>query len=100
MKAKKGQENDVSIHKAVYSNYARDLVIKRPAADVTVFLSTTKERRKKEMNQQHLICLDSVYNSKSTRQRIIKRCYIPHIPNIKERGQAKERRDIPKAIIL
>jgi hypothetical protein len=48
MKAKKGQENDVSIHKAVYSNYARDLVIKRPAADVTVFLSTTKERKEKE----------------------------------------------------
>jgi hypothetical protein len=44
----KGQENDVSIHKAVYSNYARDLVIKRPAADVTVFLSTTKERKEKE----------------------------------------------------
>ena len=80
----KGQENDISIHKAVYSNYARDLVIKRPAADVTVFLSTTKERRKeRERINNTYICLDSAYNSKSTRQRIIKRCYIPHIPNIK-----------------
>ena len=43
----------------------------------------TKEGRKKR--KQHL-CLDKAYNSKSVKQEIIKRGYVPHIRYKRKRG--------------
>ncbi len=56
-------------------------VVKRP---VVVSLSTIKERKRGQ--QQHL-CLDRAYSSKSIRQMIIKRGYVPHMPYKRKRGQ-------------
>jgi hypothetical protein len=57
-------------------------VVKRP------ILSSFTKGRRKQQQQQHL-CLDRAYNSKFTKQEIIKRCYVPHIPYKRKRGQKK-----------
>lgn len=56
-------------------------VIRRPASTV----STAKNRTIK----QHL-CLDKAYYSRTVKQEIIKRGYVPHIPYKRKRGQKKE----------
>ena len=62
-----------------------NVIIKRPT-----LLSTTKGRRKQ---YQHL-CLDKAYNSKSVKQQIIKRGYIPHIPFKRKRGGQKKQKEM------
>ncbi|MER5175185.1 MAG: IS5 family transposase [Candidatus Nitrosocosmicus sp.] len=47
----------------------------------------TKDGRKRK--QQHL-CLDKAYNSKSVKQEIIKRGYVPHLPHKRNRGEVKK----------
>jgi|SRR6476659_7008444 len=66
----------------VVTDVIDNTVIKRP----TAFLSTTKERRRK---QCHHLCLDRTYNSKFIEKEIIKSGYVPHIP-YKRRGQNKD----------
>ncbi len=46
-----------------------------------------KSPRKRKL--QHL-CLDKAYNSKTVKQAIIKRGYVPHIPYKRNRGQKIE----------
>ena len=60
-----------------------NVIIKRP-----ILLSTTKGRRGRRKQYQHL-CLDKAYDSKSVKQQIIKRGYIPHIPYKRKRGQTE-----------
>ncbi len=54
--------------------------IKRP-----VSLSKTKNGRDRK---QHL-CLDKAYNSKTAKQEIIRRGYVPHLPYKRKRGEVK-----------
>src|SRR4051794_3360651 len=49
-------------------------------------LDKPKERRQKK----HNLCLDKAYQSKSLKQEIINRGYVPHIPYKRKRGQKKE----------
>ena len=58
-------------------------VIKRPTSIVI-------QLQKTETTKQHL-CLDKAYNSKSVKQEIIKRGYVPHMPYKRKRGEAIER---------
>ncbi len=70
------------------------VVIKRPT--MPPFLSTSKERRGK--NQHQHLCLDRGYSSRSVKQEITKRGYVPHIPYKRKRGQRKRhyaKRDVP-----
>jgi transposase len=53
-------------------------VIKRPTSTV----STTKNK----IIKQHL-CPDKAYNSRTVKQEIIKRGYVPHIPYKRKRGE-------------
>ena len=55
------------------------VVIKQPMP----FLSIIKRKRK---HYQHL-CLDRAYCSKTVRQQVIKRGYIPNIPYKRKRGK-------------
>ena len=48
-----------------------------------------KKTRRKYPQQQHL-CLDRAYSSKTVRQQIIKRGYVPHIPYKRKRGQMRK----------
>ena len=68
-------------------------VIKR-----TTLSSCPKERRRKK---QHLhLCLDRAYISKSVKQEIINRGYVPHMPYKRKRGQAKEKYTYKSNILL
>ncbi len=66
--------------------------------DNTVIKRTTLSSRSKgggrriiiRRKQYHHLCLDEAYNSKSVKQEIIKRDYIPHISYKRKRGQKKE----------
>ena len=60
------------------------LSIKQLSNDL--LLSLIYNKRNKEKAVQHL-CLDRAYNSKSIKQMIIKRGYVPHIPYKRKRGQ-------------
>src|SRR5690242_18326005 len=48
-------------------------------------LDKPKEKRQK----RHNLCLDRAYQSKSIKQEIIKRGYVPHISYKRKRGQIK-----------
>ncbi len=60
-------------------------VIKR-----TTLSSRSKGRRRRRRKQYQHLCLDRAYNSKSVKQEIIKRGYIPHIPYKRKRGQKND----------
>ena len=53
-------------------------VIRRPTSTI----SATKNK----IIKQHL-CLDKAYNSRTVKQEIIKRGYVPHIPYKRKRGE-------------
>jgi putative transposase len=63
-------------------------VLNRPSES-----SFTKKR--KRMMYYHL-CLDRAYSSKSIKNEIIKRGYVPHIPYKRKRGQVKEAKTYQK----
>ena len=66
------------------TNVIDNSIIKQPP-----FVSDKpKEGMRRQWKYQHL-CLDKAYSSKTTRQQIIKRGYVPHIPNKRKRGQSK-----------
>src|SRR4051812_9138647 len=69
--------HDVKAVKAVVYN----AVITRPTPTVS--------SAKNKITKQHL-CLDKAYNSKTAKQEIIKRGYVPHIPYKRKRGQKKD----------
>ena len=50
---------------------------------------STKCNSSRKRKLQHL-CLDKAYNSKTVKQAIIKRGYVPHIPYKRNRGQKIE----------
>jgi putative transposase len=54
-----------------------------------------KKTRRQNCQQQHL-CLDSAYSSKSTKNEIINRGYVPHIPYKRKRGQIKKEKTYKK----
>ena len=60
-------------------------VVKRP--------SQPKSHDKKR-NKHHHLCLDKAYDSKSVKQEIIKRGYVPHIVYKRKRGKSREGRNI------
>ena len=60
-----------------------NVVVKRPNLS-----SFKKERRGRRKQYQHL-CFDRAYNSKSVKQAIIKRGFVPHIPHKRKRGEKK-----------
>jgi hypothetical protein len=66
--------------KAITDVIDNAVVIKQPMS----FPSAIRRRRK---HHQHL-CHDRAYSSKTVRQQIIKRGYVPHMPH-KRRGQNK-----------
>src|SRR6478735_2863260 len=68
--------HDIKAVTAVIDNV---VVIKQPMP----FLSIIKRKRK---HYQHL-CLDRAYCSKTVRQQVIKRGYVPHIPYKRKRGK-------------
>ena len=69
------------------TNVIDNTLIRKPTS-----LYISKERKRKQQQQQHL-CLDRAYNSKSTEQEIIKRGYVPHIPYKRKRGEKKAEKD-------
>ena len=50
--------------------------------------SSTKRNLSRKRKLQHL-CLDKAYNSKTVKQEIISRGYVPHIPCKRKRGEVK-----------
>ena len=62
-----------------------DAVINRPFESS---FSKKKTMSQNHKQQQHL-CLDRDYNSKSTKNELINRGYVPHIPYKRKRGQIK-----------
>jgi hypothetical protein len=50
--------------------------------------SSTKRDISRKRKLQHL-CLDRAYNSKATKQEIIKRGYLPRLPYKRKRGEVK-----------
>lgn len=60
-----------------------NMVIKRSSS------SSAKCNSSRKRKVQHL-CLDKAYSSKTVRQAIIKRGYVPHIPYKRNRGQKIE----------
>jgi transposase len=60
-----------------------NMVIKRSSS------SSAKCNSSRKRKVQHL-CLDKAYNSKTVKQAIIKRGYVPHIPYKRNRGQKIE----------
>ena len=69
--------------KLVTEMYVDNAVIKRHISS-----PKTKDGRKRR-KKQHL-CLDKAYNSKSVKQEIIKRGYVPHLPHKRKRGEVKK----------
>ncbi len=65
-----------------------DVIDNAVAKGPVAFLSTTKGRRRRRQHQH--LCLDRAYNSKTAKQAMIKRGYVPHIPYKRKRGQKKE----------
>ena len=66
------------------TNVIDNSIIKR-----TFVSNKPKEGIRRLWKYQHL-CLDRAYSSKTVRQQIIKRGYVPHIPYKRKRGQKKE----------
>jgi transposase len=50
--------------------------------------SSTKRNLSRKRKLQHL-CLDKAYNSKTVKQEIISRGYVPHLPYKRKRGEVK-----------
>jgi putative transposase len=50
--------------------------------------SLTKRDLSRKRKLQHL-CLDKAYNSKTVKQEIVKRGYVPHLPYKRKRGEVK-----------
>ncbi len=88
-------ENGIPLSSIITSANIHDIKIIIDVIDNSVIkrrpsiTSFTKNKARKQY-QQHL-CLDRAYHSKSVRQQIIKRGYIPHIPYKRKRGQKKEK---------
>ncbi|MER5174876.1 MAG: transposase [Candidatus Nitrosocosmicus sp.] len=64
-----------------------NVIVKRPTSS-----SVTKERRTKRKRRKHTqqyLCLDRAHSSKSVKQQIIKRGYVPQIPYKRKRGEKK-----------
>ena len=59
------------------------VIIKRSSSP-----SLTKRDLSRKRKLQHL-CLDKAYNSKTVKQEIISRGYVPHLPYKKKRGMVK-----------
>ena len=51
---------------------------------------TKKKTRRQQHSQQEHLCLDIAYSSKTIRQQIIKRGYVPHIPYKRKRCRQKK----------
>jgi hypothetical protein len=51
------------------------------------FVSSKSKKGIRQRRKYHHLCLDRAYNSKSIKQEIIKRGYVPHIPYKRKRGQ-------------
>ena len=71
-----------SVHdiKAV-TNVIDNSVIKQP------FVSNKPKEGIRRLWKYQNLCLDRAYSSKTVRQQIIKRGYVPHIPYKRKRGQ-------------
>jgi len=64
-----------------------DVIDNAVAKGPVAFLSTTKVRRKRRQHQN--LCLDRAYSSKSAKQVITKRGYVPHKPYKRNRPKEK-----------
>ncbi|MER5174582.1 MAG: IS5 family transposase [Candidatus Nitrosocosmicus sp.] len=62
------------------TNVIDNTVVKRPS-------SCSPKSYNKKRNKHHHLCLDKAYNSKSVKQEIIKRGYVPHIIYKRRRGE-------------
>ncbi len=60
-------------------------IIKRSSSSTS---SLTKRNLSRKRKLQHL-CLDKAYNSKTAKQEIISRGYVPHLPYKRKRGEVK-----------
>jgi putative transposase len=63
-----------------------DVVVKRSSSSSSPSMKCSSSRKRK---LQHL-CLDKAYSSKTVKQAIVKRGYVPHIPYKRNRGQKIE----------
>ncbi len=86
--------NGIPISVVITSASTHDIKAVTEVIDNTVIKRTTlsprsKGRRRRRKQYQHL-CLDRAYNSKSIKQEIIKRGYIPHIPYKRKRCQKND----------
>ncbi len=62
------------------TNVINNTVVKRPSS------SCPPKSYNRKRNKHHHLCLDKAYNSKSVKQEIIKREYVPHIIYKRKRG--------------
>ena len=61
------------------------MIIKRSSSSPS---SSTKRTLSRKRKLQHL-CLDKAYNSKTVKQEILSRGYVPHLPYKRKRGMVK-----------
>ena len=69
----------------VVTNVIDNSIIKQPFVS-----SKPKEGISRRRWKYNHLCLDRAYSSKTIRQQIIKRGYVPHIPYKRKRGQKKK----------
>lgn len=65
-----------------------DMIVKRSSSSSSTSSSSTKRSTSRKRKLQHL-CLDKAYNSKTAKQEIISRGYVPHLPHKRKRGEVK-----------
>ena len=82
-------KNGIPLSVVISSASTHDIKLVTDVIDNVVFKRSspsTKCNSSRKRRLQHL-CLDKAYNSKTVKQAIIKRGYVPHIPYKRNRGQ-------------
>ena len=87
-------KNGIPLSAVISSASTHDIKLVTNVIDNSIIKRTFVSNKPKEgirrlWKYQHL-CLDRAYNSKTIRQQIIKRGYVPHIPYKRKRGQSNK----------
>jgi transposase len=80
-------KNGIPLSVVISSANTHDIKLVTDVIDNTVVNRPSPKSHNKKRNKHHHLCLDKAYNSKSVKQEIIKRGYVPHIIYKRKRGE-------------
>ena len=86
-------KNGIPLSVVISSASTHDIKAVTDVMDNTIIKrssSSTKRKLSRKRKLQHL-CLDKAYSSKTVKQEIINRGYVPHLPYKRKRGKARQK---------